>query len=59
MVVAVTDIQKFFKDLDLLKHLAQSQNPDMNSILKVINRMECPEIVELEKFDFKEETAQA
>jgi hypothetical protein len=59
MIVAVTDIKKFFKDLDRLKNLATSKSPDMDRILKLIKHMECPELIEFEKFDFKEETAQA
>ena len=60
MVVAVSDILKFFSDLDRLKVLAKAQDPDVKSILTIIQRMECPEIVEYEKFeqDLKE-TAQA
>jgi len=59
MIVAVTDIKKFFKDLDRLKNLATSKSPDMDRILKLIKHMECPELIEFEKFDFKEEAAQA
>ena len=59
MIVAVTDIKKFFKDLDRLKNLATSKSPDMDRILKLIKHMECPELIEFEKIDFKEEAAQA
>ena len=60
MVVAVADIIKFFDDLDKLKVLATEQEPDVKSILTIIQRMECPEIIEYENFekDLKE-TAQA
>jgi hypothetical protein len=60
MVVAVSDIIKFFNDLDRLKVLAKEQDPDVKSILTIIQRMECPEIIEYENFgkDLKE-TAQA
>jgi len=60
MVVAVSDIIKFFSDLDRLKVLAKEQDPDVKSILTIIQRMECPEIIEYENFgkDLKE-TAQA
>ena len=60
MVVAVADIIKFFDDLDRLKVLATEQDPDVKSILTIIQRMECPEIIEYENFgkDLKE-TAQA
>jgi len=60
MVVAVSDIIKFFNDLDRLKVLAKAQDPDVKSILTIIQRMECPEIIEYENFgkDLKE-TAQA
>ena len=60
MVVAVADIIKFFDDLDQLKVLATEQDPDVKSILTIIQRMECPEIIEYENFekDLKE-TAQA
>tara|TARA_R110002020_G_scaffold199769_2_gene401319 strand:- start:261 stop:443 length:183 start_codon:yes stop_codon:yes gene_type:complete len=60
MVVAVSDIIKFFSDLDRLKVLATEQDPDVKSILTIIQRMECPEIIEYENFgkDLKE-TAQA
>ena len=60
MVVAVSDIIKFFSDLDRLKVLAKAQDPDVKSILTIIQRMECPEIIEYENFgkDLKE-TAQA
>jgi|TARA_R100000458_G_C8045274_1_gene94821 hypothetical protein len=59
MIVAVTDIIKFFEDLDRLKNLAKSEDPDINRIVKLIQHMECPEIIEYEKFDIKEETARA
>ena len=60
MVVAVADIIKFFDDLDQLKVLAKAQDPDVKNILTIIQRMECPEIIEYENFgkDLKE-TAQA
>ena len=60
MVVAVADIIKFFDDLDRLKVLATEQDPDVKNILTIIQRMECPEIIEYENFgkDLKE-TAQA
>ena len=58
MVVAVSDIIKFFSDLDRLKVLATEQDPDVKSILTIIQRMECPEIIEYEQIEFKE-TAQA
>ena len=60
MVVAVSDILKFFNDLDRLKVLAKAQDPDVKSILTIIKCMECPEIVEYEKFEQdSKETAQA
>ena len=58
MVVAVSDIIKFFDDLDQLKVLAKAQDPDVKNILTIIQRMECPEIIEYEQIEFKE-TAQA
>ena len=60
MVVAVADIIQFFDDLDQLKVLAKAQDPDVKNILTIIQRMECPEIIEYENFekDLKE-TAQA
>ena len=58
MVVAVADIIKFFDDLDQLKVLAKAQDPDVKNILTIIQRMECPEIIEYEQNEFKE-TAQA